>query len=63
MDTFVARQPIFTKKEDVHAYELLFRSSLENSFGDVDGDHASVKVLVDGVLVPKEVDESGLNHV
>ena len=50
MDTFVARQPIFTQKEEVHAYELLFRSSLENSFGDVDGDQASAKVLVDGVL-------------
>ena len=50
MDTFVARQPIFTQKEDVHAYELLFRSSLENSFGDVDGDQASASVLVDGVL-------------
>ena len=50
MDTFVARQPIFTRQKEVHAYELLFRSSLENVFGDIDGDQASAKVLVDGVM-------------
>ena len=50
METFVARQPIFTQQKEVHAYELLFRSSLENVFGDIDGDQASAKVLVDGVM-------------
>ena len=50
METFVARQPIFTQQKEVHAYELLFRSGLENVFGDIDGDQASAKVLVDGVM-------------
>ncbi len=43
MDTFVARQPIFTQKEEVHAYELLFRSSLENSVHPVNGEVPPVK--------------------
>ena len=34
---YVARQPIFDRREQVFAYELLFRDGLENAFhGDVD---------------------------
>lgn len=34
---YVARQPIFNRREQVFAYELLFRDGLENAFhGDVD---------------------------
>jgi c-di-GMP-related signal transduction protein len=41
MTDFVARQPIFTNKELVYGYELLFRSSLANVFDAVDGEAAS----------------------
>ena len=41
MQVFVARQPIFDLKKRVVAYELLFRSGMENCFPrDVDGDTA-----------------------
>ncbi len=45
MDIFVARQPIFDKQEKVQAYELLFRSGLENFYPDIDGDIATSKVI------------------
>ncbi|MGH9401612.1 MAG: EAL and HDOD domain-containing protein [Terriglobia bacterium] len=41
MTDFVARQPIFTNKELVYGYELLFRSSLANTFDAIDGEGAS----------------------
>lgn len=41
MSDFVARQPILTNKELVYGYELLFRSSLANTFDAVDGEAAS----------------------
>lgn len=47
METFIARQPIFDKNEKVYAYELLFRSSLENVFRHDNIDQASSKVIVD----------------
>ncbi len=47
MDVFVARQPIFGIDEKVEAYELLFRSGLENCFPDVDGDLASARTIID----------------
>jgi EAL and modified HD-GYP domain-containing signal transduction protein len=45
MDIFVARQPVFTVKKKVFGYELLFRSSLENIFPDIDGNRATSTVL------------------
>jgi len=41
----VARQPIFTKKKKLFAYELLFRTGLDNSFPDMDGDIATSRLL------------------
>jgi len=32
---FVARQAVFNRRQQVVAYELLFRDSLQNSFPDV----------------------------
>lgn len=40
-----ARQPIFDSRQRVFAYELLFRSSFENSFDFSDGDQATSRVL------------------
>ena len=50
MDVFVARQPIFNVKSRVVAYELLFRSSLENCFPAIDKDLASARNIADSVL-------------
>src|SRR5579871_5316942 len=41
---FVARQPIFTQRERVYGYELLFRAGLDESFNSHDGDKASCQV-------------------
>jgi c-di-GMP-related signal transduction protein len=41
MAELVARQPIFTRRETVYGYELLFRSGLDNLFDGKDGEAAS----------------------
>ncbi|MBI3329617.1 MAG: HDOD domain-containing protein [Nitrospinae bacterium] len=51
MDTFIARQPIFDRQQKVYAYELLFRSSLENVFDFSDPDKASSKVISNGLFL------------
>ncbi len=51
MDIFVARQPIFDRSEQVHAYELLYRSNAtNNAFGNLDGEAASLEVLSGAIL-------------
>ena len=45
MDVFVARQPIFNRKKNVYAYELLFRSGISNGFPGVDGNTATSSLL------------------
>src|SRR4051794_38032505 len=50
-DVFVARQPIFDASAKVFGYELLYRSGLENRFGQVDGELASLSVLSDSAFV------------
>jgi len=51
MENFVARQPIFDLHQKVYAYELLFRSGLDNYFGAVDGDQATSRVIVNSFLL------------
>ena len=41
MQKFLARQPIFTPERVVYGYELLFRSSAENSFDRSQPDFAA----------------------
>jgi c-di-GMP-related signal transduction protein len=50
MEVFVARQPIFDRYRQLYAYELLFRSGLQNAFQATDSDRASVKVIADSFL-------------
>ncbi len=50
MDVFVARQPIFDRDTNVVAYELLFRSGMENYFNHDNADEASSRVI-DGSLL------------
>ncbi|MDR3089389.1 MAG: HDOD domain-containing protein [Desulfobulbaceae bacterium] len=45
MDVFVARQPIFDRNKNIHAYELLFRSGMSNAFPSVDGETATSSLL------------------
>jgi c-di-GMP-related signal transduction protein len=50
MQVFVARQPIFDTRRRAVAYELLFRSSMENWFpAGMDGDMASSRMIADVV--------------
>ena len=52
MDTFVARQPIFDTKNDVYAYELLYRKDAVKNFYDMssDPDQASKHTLINSFL-------------
>lgn len=51
-DVFVARQPIFDRRGQVTAYELLYRSGLRNAVpAGMDLDNASAKVISDALSV------------
>jgi c-di-GMP-related signal transduction protein len=45
VDSFIARQPIFDRGQQVFGYELLFRSGPENFFTGADTDSASSQVI------------------
>lgn len=45
MDTYLARQPIFSRNKDIYAYELLFRGGMQNFFPDIDGNSATSRLL------------------
>ncbi len=45
MDVFVARQPIFNRHKKIYAYELLFRTGMNNAFPNFDGDTATSSLL------------------
>ncbi len=46
MDVFIARQPIFDRRQKVYAYELLYRSGTENSSSFKSGDSATSSVII-----------------
>ncbi|MCX6538913.1 MAG: HDOD domain-containing protein [Acidobacteria bacterium] len=51
MVRFIARQPIFDRKLGVVAYELLFRSDLDNYCKGIDADAMSSSVINDSMLL------------
>lgn len=52
MDVFVARQPIFGRKLNVYAYELLYRFGAEaKAYAHPDGDRATMEVIADTLLL------------
>jgi EAL and modified HD-GYP domain-containing signal transduction protein len=53
VDAFIARQPIFDAHRIVQAYELLFRSGLENAYSGADPDRASAKVITGSAFLPR----------
>ena len=48
---FVARQPIFDTDQKVFGYELLYRSSFNNSYDGTDGTSATLAVIREAYLV------------
>jgi c-di-GMP-related signal transduction protein len=51
MDVFVARQPIFDRKANVYAYELLYRSNANvNQFTETDEDGTTLDVIASSLL-------------
>ena len=56
-DCFIGRQPIFNRKDEVYAYELLYRSNLSNEAGDVDLDVATSHVIMNAFV------EIGLGNI
>ncbi len=48
---FVARQPIFDARQKLFGYELLYRSSFNNSFDGTDGTAATLSVVREAFLV------------
>ena len=53
---YVSRQPIYTKRMDVHGYELLFRDSEINQANIVDGESATAQVILNFI-------EFGVNEI
>ncbi|MCP5112347.1 MAG: HDOD domain-containing protein [bacterium] len=49
-DIFVARQPIFDGRKEVYAYELLYRTSKENKFPDVESSVATNRIITSTML-------------
>src|SRR5579872_4897561 len=49
-ELFVARQPIFNRKKEIYAYELLHRSSMENRFDGTDNARATTNVIAGSFL-------------
>ncbi len=56
-DIYIGRQPIYDRKLDVYAYELLFRAAPDNSASFTDGDQATTDVIVNTFL------EIGLDNI
>lgn len=56
-DIYIGRQPIYDRKLNVYAYELLFRAAADNSANFTDGDQATTDVIVNTFL------EIGLDNI
>jgi EAL and modified HD-GYP domain-containing signal transduction protein len=56
-DIYIGRQPIYDRKLNVYAYELLFRAAQDNSANFTDGDQATTEVIVNTFL------EIGLDNI
>jgi len=49
-ETFVARQPILDRSQNVYAYELLYRSGWNNSYDGVSSTQATTEVILNALL-------------
>ena len=50
-EIYVARQPIFTRNQEVFAYELLYRSGVNKFYSNLNGDQASFEVITNSFLL------------
>ena len=50
LNVFVGRQPIFDRKGDIYAYELLHRNSEQNEFPNVSPEKATLELLINTFL-------------
>lgn len=50
MYSYVARQPILDRELNTHAYELLFRDSLDNVFPPISSQQATARLVVEQFL-------------
>ncbi|WP_461200701.1 EAL and HDOD domain-containing protein [Anoxybacillus sp. TBDG-1] len=50
MDIYVGRQPIFNKNYEVIGYELLYRNGDKNFYDAIDGDKATIDVLINSFM-------------
>ncbi|EPZ39442.1 signal transduction protein [Anoxybacillus ayderensis] len=50
MDIYVGRQPIFNKSYEVVGYELLYRNGEKNFYDAIDGDQATIDVLINSFM-------------
>jgi c-di-GMP-related signal transduction protein len=57
MEVFVARQPILDTKEQLIGYELLYRNGQVDFYNHVDGDRATIDVLINSFV------SIGVDHV
>jgi c-di-GMP-related signal transduction protein len=51
MNVFIARQPIFDRKNKVYGYELLFRKNNNNYFVPMDDDAATAELIYNSFFV------------
>jgi EAL and modified HD-GYP domain-containing signal transduction protein len=51
MNIYIARQPIFDRKNRIFGYELLFRQNSENCFHEMDDDIATAELIYNAFLV------------
>ena len=51
MKIFIARQPIFDRKKDVYAYQLLYRNDTVNRALITDEGYATLKVIANSLLI------------
>lgn len=60
MDLFIARQPIFTARKKLYAYELLYRGTRTSSLSNSSGNKATTNVLTSAFLTEGLSKISGL---
>ena len=49
-DVFIGRQPIFDRKENIYAYELLHRKDETNAFPNMNPEEATIQLLLNTFL-------------
>jgi EAL and modified HD-GYP domain-containing signal transduction protein len=51
MQIFIARQPVFDTREQIFAYELLFRSTVDNQAHAPDSEYATLRLIANSLLI------------